>query len=121
MAFATSPQSHSPSETNNLRDVGMADWLPAGARTVDWTDIKLYKIKRIRFLSEPGFPCWDLSYCWGEMNNGERVRVRCTPLNQLKKGQKYGIKGAIVIAARAANLNAKRLGLFDPEVISTLI
>jgi len=98
----------------------MVDWLPSSARTIDWTDPSLARITRIRFLSDPGFPCWDLSYCWGETKSGERVRVRANELSQLPKYVKYGLKGAIVTAARAAGVNAKALGIFASEVLSTL-
>lgn len=33
--------------------------------TVDWTSKRLKKITRLRLLSDPGFPMYDVSYCYG--------------------------------------------------------
>jgi hypothetical protein len=42
-------------------------------RRVPWTT-KGLKITRLRMLSDPGFPFWDVSYCHGVVN-GEPVEV----------------------------------------------
>jgi hypothetical protein len=102
------------SETNNIDDVGMKDWLPRGAQTVDWTDPELKKITRLRLVSDPSFPFWDVSYCWGELKTGERVRVN-TPFFQLPKKQ---MRRHIVEAAKRDGVHAKNLGIFD--ALSTL-
>lgn len=51
-------------------------------RTVDWTAEGLY-ITRLRLLSDPGFPFWDVSYCYGEIA-GDSVHVNL-PFSQLPK------------------------------------
>jgi hypothetical protein len=55
----------------------------SNARYVDWTEPGL-KFTRIRLLSDPGFPVWDVSYAYG-MVNGEKVRVSL-PFSQIPKG-----------------------------------
>jgi hypothetical protein len=50
--------------------------------SVDWTTDGLV-IYRLRLLSEPGTPFFDVSYCYGTLN-GENVRVRL-PFSQLPK------------------------------------
>lgn len=82
---------------------------------VDWDDPELYQITRFRLLSDPGFPMWDVSYCYGELLDGQPVHVRL-PFHQLPK-RKW--KTALVEEAKAAGINAKRLGFFD--AISMLI
>jgi len=57
-----------------------------GVETVDWTCPGL-KITRLRLLSDPGFPFWDLSYAHGTLN-GKHVNVE-VPFSQLpKRGMK---------------------------------
>lgn len=96
--------------------------LPAGyhsetaTETVDWTDKRLAKIERLRLLSDPGFPVWDVSYCFGRLHDGTKVRVDL-PFSQLPKGRGR-IQAAIIAAARRDRVFAKGLGIFD--AISTL-
>lgn len=85
--------------------------------TVYWTEPGL-KIIRLRLISDPGFPVWDVSYCDGRLPSGEKVNVEL-PFFQLPKG-KGGINKALIAYAKKDGLFAKGLGLFD-GVISTLI
>jgi len=82
------------------------------ARTVYWTHPGLH-ITRLRLVSDPGFPAWDVSYCHGRVGN-EPVDVEL-PFSQLPK---RGISRAIVAHAKRDNLYAKGLGILDN--ISTL-
>jgi hypothetical protein len=82
-------------------------------RTVPWTTPGL-TITRLRLLSDPGFPAWDVSYCHGKVN-GEPVEVSL-PFNQLPK---RGISRAIVAHAKHDGVFAKGIGILD--CISTLI
>lgn len=108
-------------ETNGLEpgemDAVHAAMHAGGNRTVDWTDRELAKITRLRLLTDPGFPFWDVSYCWGELRDGTVVRVR-VPFFQLPKRT---WKAAILEYAKQEGVYAKRLGLFDPLVVSTLV
>jgi len=77
---------------------------------VDWDTDGLY-ITRLRLLSDPGFPMWDVSYCYGELD-GRPVEVRL-PFDQLPK---FKMKAALYKEAKATGKFIR--GLFDN--ISTL-
>ena len=79
-------------------------------RIADWTEEGLY-ITRLRLLSDPGFPHWDVSYCHGIIGE-EQVRVQL-PFDQLPK---KGMKAALYHHAKQSGKFIK--GLFDN--ISTL-
>lgn len=81
-----------------------------GVETVDW-DVDGLEITRLRLLSDPGFPFWDVSYCHG-MLNGRHVNVRL-PFSDLPK---YKMKAALYKEAKATGKFIK--GLFSS--ISTL-
>jgi len=83
-----------------------------GVETVDWTTKGLY-VTRLRLLSDPGFPWWDVSYCHGRLN-GRHVNVQL-PFSQLPK---RGMKVAIIEAAKHDKVFAKGIGVLDN--ISTL-
>lgn len=82
-------------------------------RTVPWT-AKGLKVTRLRMLSDPGFPCWDISYCHGVLADGEAVEVEL-PFYQLPK---YGWKRAIVNAAKRDKVFAQGIGILTN--VSTL-
>lgn len=105
-----------PYETNGLTKEQANNRLEAyrNARTVYWT-AKGLKITRLRLLSDPGFPMWDVSYCEGKIGN-EFVIVSL-PFFQLPK---KAIKKTIVAAAIKDNVYAKGLGILDDGVISKL-
>jgi hypothetical protein len=79
---------------------------------VDWATKGLY-VTRLRLVSDRGFPMWNVSYCYGELN-GEMVRIRL-PFHELRKGR---MATDIIEAAKRAGVYAKRLGILDN--ISTL-
>ena len=81
-----------------------------GVETVDWATDGL-EITRLRLLSDPGFPFWDVSYCHGVLN-GRHVNVRL-PFSDLPK---YKMKAALYKEAQATGKFIK--GLFS--AISTL-
>ena len=82
-------------------------------RTVRLDDPGLH-VCRLRLLSDPGFPVWDVSYCHGTLN-GEPVNVGL-PFNQLPK---RGMRRAIVQHAKRDGVYAHGLGILMN--ISTLI
>jgi hypothetical protein len=103
-------------ESNGLPDgSGQAyhdQW--ANARTVDWTEPHL-RVTRLRLLSDPGLPWWDVSYCHGVLcHTHEFVRVEL-PFSQLPK---RGFKWAIVQHAKRDRIYAHQLGVLTN--ISTL-
>lgn len=81
-------------------------------QNVPWDTPGLY-ITRLRILSDPGLPFWDISYCHGELD-GEHVEVDL-PFFQLPK---RGFKKRIVEAAKRDKVYAKGIGILDN--ISTL-
>lgn len=85
------------------------------APLVDWTDPRLAKITRLRFLTDPGYLYYDVSYCHGVLKDGTPVRVQVPFSGWLKKAK---WKSEIVEWAKRDGVNAKRLGIFD--AVSTL-
>ena len=79
-----------------------------------WTEPGL-KITRLRLVSDPGFPVWDVSYCHGKLADGTLVRVGL-PFSQVPKRNRAEF---ILEWAKREGVYAKGLGIFDN--ISTLI
>lgn len=69
-------------ETNGLGANNKYHQNRNSATKVNW-DTEGLKITRLRLLSDPGFPFWDVSYCHGILN-GEDVDVYL-PFSQLPK------------------------------------
>ena len=103
-----------PGETNGLED-GAAYHAVDRKVNVYWNDPRLKKITRLRLLSDPGFPAWDVSYCHGELKDGTPCTVTL-PFDQLRKKK---INSDIIDYAKRDKVYAKGLGIFD--AISTLI
>ena len=97
-------------ETNGLPSGSNYHIQYANAPSVPW-DIEGLTITRLRLLSDPGFPVWDVSYCHG-MLDGKPVRVNL-PFSQLPK---RSMKRALYGEAKKTGRFIK--GLFD--AISTL-
>jgi hypothetical protein len=85
--------------------------------TVDLTDRRLVRITRLRLVTDPGFPLWDLSYCYGQLNDGTNVRVTL-PWHQFSR--RY-LKRDLVQMCKEAGVYGKKLGILDEGVISTLV
>lgn len=85
--------------------------------TVYWTDPQLDRVFRLRLLTDPGFPFYDVSYCYGTLKDGRNVRVSL-PFHQLRK---KAWKADIIEHAKREGVYAKRLGLLDNDVMSTVI
>ena len=126
-------ETHMPIETIAFRDhygAHEVNGLPAGGQqalldqmakdghlSVHWSDPALAKVTRLRLLSDWDFPFWDVSYCYGVLKDGRSCRVEL-PFHQLRKSK---WKTELVEHATRDGVFAKGLGLFDPEVVSTLI
>jgi len=94
-------------ETNGLVD-GVAYHRARGEQeTVQWTEPGLY-VTRLRLLSDPGYPAWDVSYCHGTLD-GRNVDVEL-PFSDLPK---RGMARAIVQHAIRDGVHARRLGVLD--------
>ena len=98
-------------EVNPINKDMQDEFLHSGKcnETVSWDDPRLAKIERLRLLTDPGFPMYDVSYCWGRLKDGTPVRVSL-PFFQLEK--RYW-KTEIVKWAKRDGVHAKRLGVFD--------
>lgn len=79
---------------------------------VDWTTPGL-KVTRLRLVSDPGHPVWDVSYCHGTLD-GKPVSVQL-PFSDLPK---RGVNAAIIKHAIRDKVYAKGLGILN--CISTL-
>lgn len=101
-------------ETSPLSESGIDHHDYSGAATLDLEDRRLVKVTRLRLLSEPGTPFWDLSYCYGLDVDGKPVRVSL-PRHQFPK---RNLSRALVDMAREAGRYAKGMGLLD--AVSTL-
>lgn len=101
-------------ETSPLSESGMAHTDYTGAETLDLEDPRLVRITRLRLLSDPGFPFWDVSYCYGTTADGAPVRVSL-PVRQFPKS---GLTRALVQMAKDAGRYGKGMGLLD--AVSTL-
>ena len=97
-------------ETNGLPSGSDYHEQFAAAQSVPW-DIEGLTITRLRLVSDPGHPVWDVSYCHGTLD-GEPVVVDL-PFSELPK---RGMKRALYKHAQATGRFIK--GLFDG--ISTL-
>lgn len=106
-----------PGETNGLQNPQQyhKEVTHTIEETVDWTDKRLVKITRLRLLSDPGYPHWDVSYCHGVLFTGQFVNVDL-PFDRLPK---KGARAMIVRWAKQDKVFAKGIGIFD--AISTLI
>lgn len=80
------------------------------------TDPRLAKITRLRLVSDPGFPMYDVSYCYGELRDGTPVRVNL-PEYQFSKRR---LTGQLIQMCREAKVYAKGLGLLDPSTVSII-
>ena len=74
-----------------------------------WDNPKIKEITRLRLISDPGFPMWDVSYCMGVLQDGEPCDV-ILPFDQLPKRNP---KKSIVEFAIADGVYAKKLGILD--------
>lgn len=103
-------------ETNGLEGGQMQELLATLTGTVYWNDPSLARVFRLRLLTDPGFPMYDVSYCYGTLKNGDNVRVSL-PFHQLKKAT---WKSEIIEWAKRDGVFAKGLRIMDEDVVSIL-
>jgi len=77
--------------------------------TIEWNDGRLAKFTRVRMLTDPGFPYWDFSYCYGELKDGTKVEVTL-PFHQLGR-RKW--KSEAIEYAKRDGIYLKGLGFFN--------
>jgi hypothetical protein len=102
---------------------GITDDLHAFREEIDYgrytplDDPDLARITRLRLLGGDGMPGYDLSYCWGVLKDGTKVRVTL-PRYQFRSG--YGLIPDLVRMCKDAGVYGKGLGILDADVISVL-
>lgn len=101
-------------ETNPLSEAGYNHHEVDHTDPRDLSDPAIVQIVRLRLLSEPGYPVWDLSYCHGRLADGTIVPVQLPYPTFSKKD----LRGDIIDMCRKAGRYGKGLGIFD--AISTL-
>lgn len=105
-------------ETNGIDDDvrRVRDLVHASGVTVDLADKRLVRITRLRLVTDRDVPFWDLSYCYGLLDDGTHCRVRL-PEHQWRKSN---LTGDLIGMCKRAGRYGKGLGLFDPLVVSKL-
>jgi hypothetical protein len=81
---------------------------------VSLEDPELSRITRLRLISDPGFPMWDLSYCYGQLKDGTNVRVHL-PWGQFSKRT---LRKDLVEMCKSCGVYGKGIGILDEGVIS---
>jgi hypothetical protein len=104
-------------ESNHWSREQLDEFLDADMDTVALEDKRLRRIRRLRLLSDPGFPMWDVSYCYGELRDGTKVRVQL-PRHQFTKGKLFT---ELIQMGKQVGVYMKRLGVFDGDVISKVL
>jgi hypothetical protein len=93
-----------------------------------WANRNFKRFVRIRLLSDPGYPCWDLSYAYIELIDGSRERISdglpgqdgygCFPKANYHNNEPGWAKRAVVDAKKFGVYLKGECGFFD--AISTL-
>jgi hypothetical protein len=102
-------------ETNPITE-DVQEFRDSIQETVDLADPRLRRVTRLRLVTDPGFPYWDVSYCYGVLKDGTNVRVEL-PWHQFSRRR---LQSDIVRMAIEAGVHAKRLGMLDESVLSKL-
>jgi hypothetical protein len=79
-------------------------------------DPRLDRVVRLRLLTDPGYPYFDISYVYGVLKDGTHVRIDAHPGSLRRRA----IKTDLINWAREEGVNAKRLGLLDDNNWSIL-
>jgi hypothetical protein len=79
-------------------------------------DKRLERIVRLRLLTEPGYPYFDVSYVYGQLKDGRYVRISGAPTQLRRKA----IKADLIEWAKEEKAYAKGLGLLDDSNWSIL-
>lgn len=109
MAAADRAASYGANETNSL-------WMSEVTHhTIEvhttLSDPDLQRVTRLRLLTDPGCPFFDISYCYGVMKDGRHARIEGGFMPQSLR--RRNLKGDLIAWAREEGVNAKRLGLLD--------
>lgn len=84
--------------------------------TVDLSDRRLVSIIRLRLVTDDDYPLWDVSYCYGLLTDGRKVRVwlGTDRIRKIGRGRRATVnKGHLIELAKDAKRFAKKIGLLD--------
>lgn len=84
--------------------------------TVALSDKRLVRITRLRLVTDPGYPMWDVSYCYGRLADGTDVRVRFRQLQFSKRN----LNRELIELFKSEGRYAKGMGIFDGETVSKM-
>lgn len=79
-------------------------------------DPRLERITRLRLLTEPGYPYFDISYVYGVLKDGRHCRIDGAPMHLRRKM----VKADLIAWAKEEGAYAKGLGLLDDSNWSIL-
>ena len=102
-------------ETNPIND-RIKEIREAIEEDVRLNDPRLVRITRLRLVTDPGFPFFDVSYCYGQLRDGSHVRVHL-PWHQFSR--RY-LKRDLVTMCKEAGVYGKKLGILNDGVLSLL-
>jgi hypothetical protein len=91
---------------------------PKREARVALNDPRLDRITRLRLISDPGLPWWDVSYCYGLLKDGTWADV-VLPECDLRRGPGApSLSSQLVAIAKSQGVYARGIGLLDS--VSTL-
>lgn len=106
-------------ETNNIAEFDYtSDNVDYSEGPVSLKDERLVSVDRIRLLTDPGFPRYDISYVWGTLKDGRHVRIADWELGTIVKGRPIGSQ--LFAACKKLGVYGKGLGMFRPSVVSVM-
>ena len=79
-------------------------------------DPNIKRVVRLRLLTEPGYPYYDISYCYVQMKDGQYARLG----GYIPTLSKRFIKRDLIAWAKEEGVFAKGLGLLDEDNWSIL-
>lgn len=104
------------SETNPIETAAVTHENVDYDEYVTLGDDRLAKIDRLRLLTEPGYPFYDISYVYGTLKDGTHVRISGVPTRIAR----YTPKRDLINWAKTEGVFAKGLGLLDESNWSVL-
>ena len=107
-ASTTDRSKYGAVETNGLVDPS-SYYSVDRSETVLLEDPRLAQVTRLRLITDPDFPFWDLSYCHGRLHDGTEVRVHL-PEWQFRKRD---LKAHLLEMCKSVGVYGKGLGIFD--------
>lgn len=91
------------------QDKELSDKIQNHGAPIPWNDPRIDRITRLRAISDPGYPVWDVTYCHGLLKDGTAVKIQ-VPFNTLPK---KGTSKFIVEAAKKDGVYARGIGVLD--------